>query len=183
MKLIKLGGSLLSTKALKGCLEKIAHFDTPTVIVPGGGVFADQVRVAQIEWGLDDWTAHAMAILAMQQMAWLMQSLQPSFTIHDNAEALNGSDRIAIWAPALDELNQAGIPADWTITSDSLSAWLARRLQADELIVIKSCAIPANTSISQLQQLGILDAGFVQFCEPSTFKISILNKDHFLQPA
>lgn len=183
MKIIKLGGSLLSAKALKECLERIAHFDTPTVIVPGGGVFADQVRVVQIEWGLDDGTAHAMAILAMQQMAWLMKSLQPDFTIHDQADALAESDKIAIWAPGLSELDQAGIPVGWTITSDSLSAWLARRLQAEELIIIKSCAIPTDVSIPQLQQLGILDAGFMQFCESRTFKFSILNKDHFLHTA
>lgn len=183
MKIIKLGGSLLSAKALKVCLQKIALIDTPTVIVPGGGIFADQVRVTQIEWGLDDRTAHAMAILAMQQMAWLMQSLEPGFKLLDDVEALDGTDRLAIWVPILQQLDLAGIPSTWAITSDSLSAWLAHRIRADELILIKSCEVPPLTSIPELQKLGILDAGFLQFYDSHTFKISILNKDHFLKPA
>jgi len=183
MKIIKLGGSLLSASALKGCLEKIAGTETPTVIVPGGGVFADQVRVMQVEWNLDDRAAHAMAILAMQQMAWLIHSIQPEFTIQDDVNALAGTDKVAVWSPTLRDLDRAGIPASWEITSDSLSAWLAHRLQADELIVVKSCVVPAGIPISQLQQIGVLDAGFLQFSEPNSLKISILNKDHFLQSA
>ena len=77
MIVIKLGGSLSQAETLVSCLDRLEqqYKDKPVVIVPGGGAFADQVRLAQGRWQFDDITAHRMAILAMQQMA-LKVSLQ-----------------------------------------------------------------------------------------------------------
>lgn len=180
IRVVKLGGSLLAADALPDCLNKIAESAGQVVIVPGGGMFADQVRSAQQVWGYDDATAHAMAILAMQQMALLMRALQPGLALTPSINALQDFDKPAIWSPDLRELDRAGIPASWSVTSDSLAAWLARCLRATKLIVVKSCVIPQTASIKDLQQLGILDAGFLQFSEDAVFNINILNKDQFL---
>ena len=90
MIVIKLGGSLEQAKTLADGLTRIAqHYSQQhsqqqaVVIVPGGGVFADTVRAAQHQWQFNDRIAHEMAILAMQQMALLFQSLQPEFVICD----------------------------------------------------------------------------------------------------
>jgi aspartokinase-like uncharacterized kinase len=180
---IKLGGSLLETAALPVCLATIANRAGPSVIVPGGGPFAEQVRVAQSQWHFDDVAAHRMAILAMQQMALLMHSLMPEFAIVADAESLRlGSQLkpVLIWSPQVEQLDKAGIAASWDLTSDSLAAWLAGRIEADELIIVKSAPIPEHASLSDLQRQRILDAAFHAFTARANYKISVLNKDHFL---
>ena len=177
---IKLGGSLLSTSTLPMCLDVIRRFSGQVLIVPGGGVFADQVRAAQVQWGFDERTAHQMAILAMQQMALLLKSLQPEFELFHEAGAVNGLSHPAIWSPNQFELDQAGIAASWDVTSDSLAAWLANRVSAEALFLVKSCLIPAEASFRELQQQGILDAGFLQFTSNLSVNITVINKDYFL---
>ncbi|PPD29386.1 MAG: uridylate kinase [Methylomonas sp.] len=180
---IKLGGSLLSTPVLPLCLDAIRCFSGQVLIVPGGGVFADQVRAAQVQWGFDEVTAHRMAILAMQQMALLLKSLQPEFELFNNPDRVKELSHPAIWSPNQFELDQAGIAASWDVTSDSLAAWLANRVTAEALFLVKSCQIPAEANFSELQQLGVIDAGFLQFTRNLPAKITIINKDHFLSLA
>jgi aspartokinase-like uncharacterized kinase len=148
------------------------------VIVPGGGAFADQVRLAQQHWQFDDNTAHHMALLAMQQMALMIKGLKPEFVIaHAVAaihEALN-RQKTVIWSPDIIELDSAGIPSSWDITSDSLAAWLANELSATELILIKSATIDANLSLHQLAEQHIVDKAFCNFVAQAAFKIRIVN--------
>ena len=47
------------------------------LVVPGGGEFADAVRESDRRYGLSDRAAHRMAILAMEQFAWLLSELIP----------------------------------------------------------------------------------------------------------
>ena len=59
MWVIKLGGSLLGSPALKYWLDALNSFsDGQVVIVPGRGLFADAVRESQLLTGVDDATAH-----------------------------------------------------------------------------------------------------------------------------
>ena len=180
---IKLGGSLLSTSVLPLCLDVIRRFSGRVLIVPGGGVFADQVRAAQAQWGFDDITAHRMAVLAMQQMALLLKSVQPEFELFHDVDAVNALSHPAIWSPDIAKLDQAGIAASWDVTSDSLAAWLTNIVAAEALFLVKSCQIPAEASFTDLQQLGILDAGFSHFAHNLSANITVINKDHFLSLA
>ncbi|MCK9607254.1 MAG: uridylate kinase [Methylomonas sp.] len=177
---IKLGGSLLSARVLPACLAKLTGFPGKVFIVPGGGVFADQIRVAQQQWQFDDLTAHRMAILAMQQMALLFKSLQPDFELFEQVAAAGDCVKAAIWSPCLRDLEQPDIAASWDVTSDSLAAWLARQVAADELLLVKSCPIEPETPLDQLQQQGVIDAGFLKFADQAGFKITVINKDCFL---
>ncbi len=61
---IKLGGSLEKSNQLTKCLETIHKMPSNIVIVAGGGVFADQVRLTQKKWCFNEIIAHEMAILA-----------------------------------------------------------------------------------------------------------------------
>ena len=161
MIVIKLGGSLVAANTLLDCLNRIEQNYQNAIIVAGGGIFAEQVRIAQQHWQFTDDAAHAMAILAMQQTAWLIKGLKPNFVLVNSVHALQQRRKqISLWLPDVQELNQAGIAPSWDITSDSLAAWLASVLQAQELILVKSAVIDPQLSLEQLQAQGIVDKAF-----------------------
>ena len=165
MIVLKLGGSLLSQTTLIQYLE-LARLEGKgqVVIVPGGGVFADQVRLTQKQWQYNDRTAHYMAILAMQQMALLLQGLCSDLVLVNKLAAITPTlqqGKVVIWSPLLEQLDKADIPATWDITADSLAAWLAMQLVAERLVLVKSADIPNNATLEQLSTLGIIDSAFV----------------------
>jgi aspartokinase-like uncharacterized kinase len=178
MIVIKLGGSLEAAGTLADCLAAVERkfAGRAVVIVPGGGLFADRIRTAQQHWRFDDLTAHRMALLAMQQMALLFRGLKPHWPIAGRIDDLHGSSGMRIWAPDPDELDRAGIPASWDITSDSLAAWLAGQLSAKELILVKSAEIEAGRSLAELAERGIVDKAFCAYAAGAHFKITLINQ-------
>jgi len=178
--IIKLGGSLSRSDTLVNCLNAVEknYQGRAVVIVPGGGAFADQVRLAQQQWQFDDTTAHHMALLAMQQMALMFKGLKPDFAIADTVAAIHDQlnrKKTVIWSPDIIELDNAGLEASWDITSDSLAAWLAKKLPATELILIKSAAIDSSLSLHQLTEQHIVDTAFCDFVAKAGFKTQVIN--------
>ena len=111
------------------------------VIVPGGGVFADHVRIAQDHLQFDDQTAHKMALRAMEQFGLLIQGMQPGFcTARTELEIVDllAHEQIPVWFPYSRIAGNSEIQASWDITSDSLALWLAEQLNFRNLILVKS---------------------------------------------
>ncbi|OYX75716.1 MAG: hypothetical protein B7Y95_00970 [Rhizobiales bacterium 32-66-11] len=135
---VKLGGSLERCGDIRSLACRLA--DTPgVVIVPGGGRFADTVRAAQDPLALSDRACHAMAILAMEQMAHALADCAPSLVpcrTLDEIETACG--HAALWFPAHLLLGAADIDESWDVTSDSLACWLATRLAAPRLTLVKA---------------------------------------------
>ncbi len=182
MQVVKLGGSLSHSQALADCLRAIV--DNPqlkTVIVPGGGDFAEQVRTAQQHWQFNDQIAHEMAVLAMQQMALLLKGLQNKLRLISSIcaieHALSETSPI-IWSPCSEQLNQAQIKPSWDITSDSLAAWLAQQLNATDLYLVKAAPIKTQ-NLTQLAQQGVVDNAFTQFVSGALFSVHIVHYRHF----
>lgn len=141
---LKIGGATCrDVTALPVALRATGHLAqrSPLLVVPGGGEFADQVRMAQLARGLSDETAHWMAILAMDQMAYLIADLlERARIIKSRAEvrAAHAAGAIPVLAPhdwmrAVDAL-----PHSWDVTSDSIAAYVAGELGAGELILLKA---------------------------------------------
>jgi aspartokinase-like uncharacterized kinase len=186
MIIIKLGGSLSRSDTLINCLNAVEknYRGRAAVIVPGGGAFADQVRLAQQHWQFDDNTAHDMALLAMQQMALMFKGLKPDFAIAHTVAAiqqLSERKQVVIWSPDITELENAGIAASWDITSDSLAAWLAKTLSATELVLVKSAVIDAGLGLDQLAEQDIVDKAFCSFAAQAGFKVQVMNAQHWAQ--
>ena len=184
MIVVKLGGSLSRSDTLVKCLNRVEqnYQGRAVVIVPGGGAFADQVRLAQNRWRFDDNTAHRMAILAMQQMALLIKGLKGNFSIACSVADIRKQlhrQKIVIWSPDIVELDNAAIQASWDITSDSLAAWLAKALSARELVLVKSAIIDASLSLQQLANQKIVDKGFCDLVRQANFKIQVINQQNF----
>lgn len=164
MWVVKLGGSLDRNPLLRDWLEMLAlEGRGRVVIVPGGGRFADVAREAQQHWGIDDLAGHNLAVLGMAQMAQLLKGLCPALRCaRDETEirAQLAAGAVPVWMP-LDLLRAAPDElTNWGVTSDSLALWLAARLQAQGVIVVKSCAVPAGADADALVQAGVVDAEF-----------------------
>ncbi len=184
MIVIKLGGSLAFSDVLDSCFESVVRYacEKPVVVVPGGGVFADQVRMAQQYWRFNDHAAHQMAILAMQQMSLMLQALQSTWKITSDINDIfekAAIGKVIIWSPNIVDLDRKEIPASWDVTSDSLSAWLATQLNASELILVKSTEVSSTAGILQLQAQGIVDPAFHLFVANADFSVRIIGHQQF----
>ncbi|MGE0671827.1 MAG: aspartate kinase [Methylibium sp.] len=180
MWVVKLGGSLNQDASLPQWLDLLAELGGGRVIVvPGGGAFADQVRDAQSHWQFDDLVAHNMAVLGMAQTALMLQGLCPALQAAAGEQPLRRvlkGGQTALWLP-LDLLrSRPDELTNWGVSADSLALWLAQRLHAERLVVVKSCAIDARRSLAQLGEAGVLDAEFAQRARHAAFPIDLLHK-------
>ncbi len=74
------------------------------------------------------------------------------------------------------ELALSEIRESWDVTSDSLAAWLAKQLTANELILVKAAKIPDKIDVQQMANQGIVDQAFNEYTENSTYKITLINQ-------
>ena len=164
MVIVKIGGSLFDSPNLKDWLGKLAAIeDKRVVLVPGGGPFADQVRAAAERWDISEIAAHHMAVMAMQQYAYLLSSLNSNIEmLHSYKEILNvGSNScLMVWMPYYDVVNLCDYPKNWSTTSDSLALWLASKLSAHHLNIVK-CADIQNKKTQQIINSEIVDGYFL----------------------
>jgi len=161
---VKLGGSTADQAEMGMWIAALASSTQPVVIVPGGGPFADQVRAAQTHMGFSDAAAHAMAILAMDQFGHVIldrhKRLAPARSLEEIGQALEDG-KIPVWLPSALAIPAPDIRASWDITSDALAAWLAGRLSAEALLLIKqTSAFSDRDDIDSLTARGIVDVGF-----------------------
>ena len=184
MWVVKLGGSLIGSPALKGWLDTLVQFgDGKVVIVPGGGLFADAVRAVQSKTGANDETAHQMAVVAMDQYATLMRGLNPELALASSELEIaecGWQHRAIVWRPSPMVLADEDLPQSWDLTSDSLAAWLANKLNAEHLLIVKSIASPAGSSVADLVANGTLDPCFPGYVSNKSFKTWLLCPNDYL---
>jgi aspartokinase-like uncharacterized kinase len=139
--IVKLGGSLIAGNALRSWLDALKELGGRVVVVAGGGPFADAVRATQKTHGFSEDAAHHMALLAMEQFAVMLADLEPMlapFSTQEEADEILSAGGVPVWLPTLMALEADDLPASWDVTSDSLAAWLAGRLGARDLVLVKS---------------------------------------------
>ena len=164
---VKLGGSLADSHCLILWLEALSQ--TSAVIVPGGGRFADAVRQAQMHWHFDEQTAHHMAILAMQQYGRMLAGLCPKLIAATTLEDLaKHRGQATVWLPNPEKLDEAGIPASWDVTSDSLAAWLAHQLCIENLLLVKSVA-ELDKPVGKARELTAIQAAEAGWVDPAFY--------------
>ena len=142
---VKIGGGVLAhAEHLDPALAVIgtAGRKRRLLVVPGGGPFADAVREVAGRIGLSADAAHWMALLAMDQYAHLVAArLAGSVLVTKQREigaALDAPVRqIPVLAPYRWLREADPLPHDWSVTSDSISAWIAARVDARRLILVK----------------------------------------------
>lgn len=138
------GGALAHGNHFDAALAAIgaAGMDRRLLVVPGGGPFGDTVREVDRRIHLSDDAAHWMALLAMDQYAHLVASrLAGSVLVTKRQEIAAALDAPVRQVPVLAPyrwLREADpLPHGWTVTSDSISAWIAGRVGARRLVLVK----------------------------------------------
>ena len=161
---VKIGGSALATGAARDVLDLVMRSQRRVIVVPGGGRYADAVRAEQRREGYNDATAHRLATLAMHRTAADLKHLAPDLvavaTLQDAEQAFVASKK-CIWLPWPMIENEPGIVEDWTMTSDALAAWLAGKIGAADVVLVKSCEVPHGSTLDHLARAGIVDPQFV----------------------
>lgn len=152
---VKVGGALLSLDGALArtlaALELIAATRS-ILIVPGGGPFADAVRIASTHNDLGDDDAHWMAILGMEQFALLLGArLQHAELVHRRGEIAraHARGRVPVLAPYRWLREADPLPHSWDVTSDSIAAWVASRIGARRLILIKPPGHDPRTAVDR----------------------------------
>jgi hypothetical protein len=144
---VKVGGGLL---AADGALDRVCAAlgsrgaTGPVVVVPGGGPFADTVRTFERQVGLSADAAHWMALLAMDQYAYVLAERIPGAELVEDSGGLAAAlarGRPAVLAPFRWLRNADVLPHGWEATSDSVAAFVAGALDATRLVLVK----PAET--------------------------------------
>ena len=165
---VKLGGSLHGAPALADWLAALKRYPRPMAIVPGGGPFADAVRAAQPLMRYDDRTAHAMAVLAMEQYALALANRDGALSLSASLgeiEDAQTSGRIALWRPSGMVAAADDITPSWEVTSDSLAAWLAKKTGAGALLLIKSVDVPCGASMNEIVRKDVVDPALPDYLD------------------
>ncbi|BDA86319.1 hypothetical protein Sa4125_38610 [Aureimonas sp. SA4125] len=168
---VKLGGSSAASPDFTRWIAAIEEATRPVIIVPGGGPFANAVRKYQTKMGYGDEAAHHMAILAMVQFGLALVSLGSRMVeAHSDDEMIAALDagKIPVWMAAQSAVESTEVARDWSVTSDSLSAWLAGRLPGARLLLVKQIDVPEDTHLDALAGASIVDESFLSMLRPET---------------
>ncbi len=143
MIVIKIGGSLIgNARNLVHILNDYALTeDEQILIIPGGGIFADTVRMASGVYGISDEAAHWMAILAMDQYAHYLTDGTPARLVTgivDIASIGAGASVLLVYDLLKKSESESGstsvsgirITHTWNATSDTIAGWIASQLDA-----------------------------------------------------
>jgi aspartokinase-like uncharacterized kinase len=141
---VKVGGGLAREAgdgALRALCTAIADAGArhPVLVVPGGAEFADAVRAHDDRFGLRPQTAHWMAILAMDQFGWALSDLIPGAARRLDLEPVCPGV-VSVLLPAALLAERDPLPESWTVTSDSIAAWVAGAAGAERLVLVKPVA-------------------------------------------
>ncbi len=141
---VKVGGSLVAyPDALRAALTSVeaASRTRRLVVVPGGGPMADAVRAVDRAVGLPDAAAHWMAVMAMDQYGEALAShMVRGRVVHDRDgidRAIDGGD-VPVLAPHAWLRQRDPVPHAWSVTSDSIAAWVAGEVGASRLVLVKA---------------------------------------------
>lgn len=185
MIVVKIGGSLERAESLPRLLDYLLEQGKgKTVLVPGGGSFANAVRRFQTDTGITDEYAHRMALLAMEQYACYLTARTPALQTVDTLDSIVdclAGNGVALWLPCKMLSSKNLLPANWDVTSDSLAAWLALELKADSLTLIKSVWLPQSYSgWHELAELGLVDAYMSNILGQTDLSVYWVHQEEYL---
>ena len=179
MWVVKISGSLNQDLLLPMWLALMTQLGGGRVtIVCGGGRFSQEARHAHGHWHFDNsFQAHNMAVLAMAQSAYLALGLEPKLRLAVNEHTVRQilrAGHTALWMPLESLRDRPSVTESGGVTSDHIALELAGRLNAEQLILVKSGAIDPGASVSELSRAGILHQRFESIAKCAGFPIDVV---------
>lgn len=173
---VKVGGSLLVRPDLPVLLRRWlkAQSDQRQVhFIIGGGTMIDALRQLDRIHRSDPAAMHWLCVRALRHTMQLVGQWLPELTRIESVEAFaehrlqRPAGRFLI-APGAFYHEASGncLPCDWTTTSDSIAALLARKIAANRLVLLKSCAINDAADLVAAAANGIIDPNFASLIAP-----------------
>lgn len=174
IRVVKIGGSLFDYPDLATAWNQWLSRESKmmTVIIAGGGPYADLVRQWDKQFQLSEETAHWMCVTSMSITATLLHQQLPGTRLIDDWLTLkewmssdNPADSSVFSVESFLESVETSLPGDalpqtWAVSSDSIAARLAEVLSAEELVLCKSASISPESDWQQLADEGFVDQYF-----------------------
>jgi 5-(aminomethyl)-3-furanmethanol phosphate kinase len=140
--MLKVGGSLaLCPNKLRNLCQILneASKTFPLIVVPGGGEFADTVRTLDARFSLSCTASHRMSILGQDQYGMLLKDLMSNavevYTFEEAQRELD-KKKMPIFLPSKLFLSEDPLENSWDVTSDSITAYLAGRMNIDKILFV-----------------------------------------------
>ena len=170
IRVIRVGGSLLTWNSFVPSFRRWLKSQPParSVLFAGGGPWIELNRQAAKRFDLTEEAAHWVCVRTLQTTADLVRQLFNAQLTSDFAELRQGDTRgenqLIVFDVydflRQDEKRSDSLPANWDVTSDSIAARLAHRLEADELVLLKSTSPPEPKDPQSLADSGYVDRYF-----------------------
>ena len=156
----KIGGSLLMLPGLRERLNRLLSDISRPVLVVGGGATANVVREWDATHSLNSLDSHKLAVKSMLLNAHFVSTLLERAEMVSHPRALEQAWSSGI-VPVVDpesivkRADPGELKRSWDVTSDSIAAWIAKRVEARELVLLKSCDVAAAdlNSVSEAAQV------------------------------
>jgi 5-(aminomethyl)-3-furanmethanol phosphate kinase len=171
---IKVGGSLFDWNQLAMALGRWldAQSQACNVLIAGGGALADAIRQADATHALGEQIAHELCVELLGVTARLLEALlagrSPRITFTDLQKQQTANrlpdccvlDARDFLLDIESTASLTSLPPTWDVTSDSIAAWVACALAADELVLLKSDDPPGDQSLDALALAQYVDRYF-----------------------
>lgn len=170
-RVVKLGGSLLIRHDLVDRLRDWYATETPaeTLLVVGGGELIDAIRRLDRVRPNNPVEVHWRCVDMLQATFATVREWFPDWDSICSAEQFYEHSRrgFAVERPTIVSVGafyhrdgNAGLPEDWRTTTDAIAAFLAHRVGAQELLLLKSCQVDRSADATKLADQGIVDPAF-----------------------
>ena len=165
---VKVGGSLFSE--VPRLVQEINGAGQPVLVVPGGGQYADLVRMLS----LPEEQSHWMAIAAMEQYAWYI-------AVHgmETMDEIGPPEGVRVLLPYRVMRIEDPLPHTWDVTSDSISAWVAYRLGLPLLLLKSREGLTRDgtlqSRVSEAFPCGEVDPYFLPYVIIMQIPVTVIN--------